>query len=111
MSSRARRSGRAASSTATTSTTALSRTAPGQGYALVRTWQHDTLYVALLAVDPDHQGQGLGTRLLNAVFANANGKTVTLNVASDNPNAVKLYERAGMRQAWRVDDYLKALPD
>jgi len=90
---------------------ALSRTAPGQGYALVRTWHHDTLYVALLAVDPEHQGHGLGTRLLNAVFANANGKTVTLNVASDNPNAVKLYERAGMRQAWRVDDYLKALPD
>ena len=89
----------------------LSRTAPGRGYALVRTWEQDTLYVPLLAVDPDHQGQGLGQRLLKAVFAAADGRTVTLNVASDNPNAVKLYERVGMKQAWRVDDYQKALPD
>ena len=89
----------------------LSRTAPGRGYALVRTWDQDTLYVPLLAVDPDHQGQGLGQRLLKAVFAAADGRTVTLNVASDNPNAVKLYERVGMKQAWRVDDYQKALPD
>jgi ribosomal protein S18 acetylase RimI-like enzyme len=89
----------------------LSRTAPGRGFALVRTWEDDTLYVPLLAVHPDHQGEGLGARLLQAVFAAANGRTVTLNVASDNPNAVKLYERVGMRQAWRVDDYQKALPD
>jgi ribosomal protein S18 acetylase RimI-like enzyme len=89
----------------------LSRTAPGQGYALVRVWGPDTLYVPLLAVDPAHQGKGLGKRLLSAVFANAGGRTVTLNVASDNPNAVKLYEGVGMRQSWRVDDYQKALPD
>jgi mycothiol synthase len=89
----------------------LSRTAPGKGYALVRTWEQDTLYVPLLAVDPDHQGHGLGARLLAAVFAAAGGRTVTLNVASDNPSAVKLYERVGMRQSWRVDDYQKALPD
>jgi mycothiol synthase len=36
---------------------------------------------------------------------------VRLSVASDNPIAVRLYERVGMRQAWRVDDYQKALPD
>jgi mycothiol synthase len=89
----------------------LSRTAPGKGFALVRTWDEGALYVPLLAVHPDHQGQGLGARLLQAVFAAAQGRTVTLNVASDNPNAVKLYERVGMRQSWRVDDYQKALPD
>jgi ribosomal protein S18 acetylase RimI-like enzyme len=88
-----------------------SRTAPDKGFALVRAWNDDTLYVPLLAVHPDHQGQGLGARLLQAVFKHANGRTVTLNVASDNPNAVKLYERVGMRQQWRVDDYQKALPD
>src|SRR5690349_2999823 len=90
---------------------ARSRTAPGRGFALVRVWDDDTLYIPLLAVHPDHQRRGLGARLLQAVFANAQGRTVTLNVASDNPNAVKLYERVGMRQAWRVDDYQKALPD
>lgn len=90
---------------------ARSRTAPGQGFALVRSWDDGTLYIPLLAVHPDHQGHGLGARLLQAVFADAQGRTVTLNVASDNPNAVKLYERVGMRQVWRVDDYQKALPD
>jgi mycothiol synthase len=89
----------------------LSRTAEGAGFALVRRWDEDTLYIPLLAVDPDHQGQGLGARFLRAVFAAADGRRVTLNVASDNPNAVKLYERVGMRQAWRVDDYEKALPN
>src|SRR3954454_1171 len=76
----------------------LSRVAPDRGFALVRTWDKDTLHVPLLAVDPDHQGHGLGARLLQAVFAAAAGRTVTLNVASDNPNAVRLYERVGMRQ-------------
>jgi ribosomal protein S18 acetylase RimI-like enzyme len=90
---------------------ARSRTAPGKGFALARDWEDDTLYIPLLAVHPEHQGQGLGARLLQAVFAAAEGRTVTLNVASDNPNAVKLYARVGMRQSWRVDDYQKALPD
>jgi ribosomal protein S18 acetylase RimI-like enzyme len=90
---------------------ALSRVAPGKGFALVRRWAPDTLYIALLAVHPDHRRQGLATRLLNAVFHAARGAKVTLNVASDNPDAVRLYERAGMRQAWRVDDYRRPLPD
>jgi mycothiol synthase len=84
------------------------------GFALARRWENDTVYVPLLAVHPDAQGQGLGGRLLNAVFAaaaDANQRQVRLNVASDNPNAVRLYERVGMKQAWRVDDYQKALPD
>src|SRR3954469_14324475 len=90
----------------------LSRMAPpDRGFALVRRWDDDTLHVLLLAVHPDHQGHGLGARLLQAVFAAAGGRTVTLNVASDNPNAVKLYEGVGMREPWRVDDYQRALPD
>ncbi|MDA0164148.1 GNAT family N-acetyltransferase [Solirubrobacter ginsenosidimutans] len=89
----------------------LSRTADGIGYALVRRWDEDTLYIPLLAVHPDHQGQGLGARLLRSVFAAARGRRVTLNVASDNPYAVRLYERVGMQAAWRVDDYQKALPN
>jgi ribosomal protein S18 acetylase RimI-like enzyme len=90
---------------------ALSRVAPGQGFALVRRWDEHTLYIPLLAVHPDHQRRGLATRLLNAVFHAAHGAKVTLNVASDNPGAVDLYERAGMREAWRVDDYQRPLPD
>ena len=84
------------------------------GFALARRWEGDTIYVPLLAVHPDAQGHGLGGRLLKAVFAAAGAvgqRQVRLNVASDNPDAVKLYERVGMRQAWRVDDYQKALPN
>ena len=49
-----------------------------------------------------------------AVTSNPIGSLVRVfigNGTADNPNAVKLYERVGMRQAWRVDDYQKALPD
>jgi mycothiol synthase len=97
---------------------ALSRVAVGTegpvGFALARRWEPDMLYVPLLAVHPDAQGHGLGTRLLRSVFAAAAAagrRPVRLNVAADNPNAVQLYERVGMHQAWRVDDYQKALPD
>jgi ribosomal protein S18 acetylase RimI-like enzyme len=84
------------------------------GFALARRWEEETIYVPLLAVHPDAAGKGLGGRLLTAVFAAAGAagqRSVRLNVASDNPNAVRLYERVGMSQRWRVDDYQKSLPD
>lgn len=90
-----------------------SRIAGADGFALARRWD-DVTYVALLAVRPEAQRRGLGTRLLRATFAAAAraGQTrAVLNVASDNPRATALYERAGMRVVWRVDDYRKALPD
>ena len=68
----------------------------------------------LLAVLPEAAGKGLGGRLLQAVFAAsaaAGLRRAQLNVAADNPNAVRLYERVGMSQRWRVDDYQKPLPD
>jgi mycothiol synthase len=84
------------------------------GFALARRWENDTVYVPLLAVHPHAAGKGLGGRLLMAVFAAAGAagqRSVCLNVASDNPNATRLYERVGMSQRWRVDDYQKPLPD
>lgn len=90
------------------------RVALGQGFSLVRRWDDGVAYVELLAVHPEHAGRGLGGALLTATFAaaRANGyRQVVLNVASDNPNALRLYERVGMTQRWRVDDYHKPLPD
>ena len=57
--------------------------------------------------------RGLGLALLRATFAAfwARGVTaVALSVDADNPTgATRLYERAGMRVAFRVDRYQKAL--
>jgi mycothiol synthase len=65
-------------------------------------------YVAGLAVDPDHQRRGIGTALLEhafAGFAAAGFERAQLMVASDNPKALRLYERAGMAVELRVDIY------
>ena len=91
-----------------------SRIEPGKGFALVRRWEDGVAYVEELAVHPDHAGRGLGGALLTATFAaaRANGyRIAALSVASDNPNALRLYERVGMTQRWRIDDYHKPLPD
>ena len=83
------------------------------GFALARRWEEDTIYVPLLAVHPDHAGHGLGGALLTGVFAavaHAGLRQVELNVAADNPNAVRLYERVGMSQRWRADAYQQPLP-
>lgn len=93
----------------------LSRTTEDRrGFALVRRWPEDVLYVALLAVHPDAAGRGLGSALLKGVFAaarEAGQRVVQLNVAAANATAVRLYERVGMSQRWRVDAYEKPLPD
>lgn len=91
---------------------ALSRAAERDGelagFALVRRWGEDVAYLDLLAVDPRAKGGGVGGTLLRAVFAAAarDGLArVQLGVASDNPDATRLYERAGMTRRWRVDAY------
>lgn len=57
-------------------------------------------YVLAIAVDPTHRGRGIGTQLLEHARAEAyrRGCTrLTLDVASTNTGARKLYERLGMR--------------
>jgi ribosomal protein S18 acetylase RimI-like enzyme len=96
---------------------ALGRVAEAEGapvgFALARRWEQDIVYVPLLAVHPEHAGRGLGGALLTGVFAaaaRAGLRQVQLNVAADNPSAVRLYERVGMSQRWRLDEYQKPLP-
>ena len=55
------------------------------------------LHLADLFVHPDRVGQGIGRPLLDAVFGDASRRTT---FASDDPRALPLYVRAGMRPMW-----------
>jgi GNAT superfamily N-acetyltransferase len=54
-------------------------------------------HLADLFVLPGQQGGGIGGRLLAAAFGNADRRTT---FASDDPRALPLYVRAGMRGLW-----------
>lgn len=59
-----------------------------------------TLYIDDLCVDEEFRGEHIGKMLYEYVLAYAKEKNyynVTLNVLADNINAVKFYERIGMR--------------
>jgi SAM-dependent methyltransferase len=65
-------------------------------------------FVDLLAVAPEHQRQGIGTVLLQTAFAAlaaAGLRHAQLMVASDNPRAIRVYERAGMEVQRQFDIY------
>lgn len=48
-----------------------------------------------LAVDPAHQGRGIGRALLRALLDHAAGATVFLEVRTDNESAIQLYRSEG----------------
>ena len=65
-------------------------------------------FVAILAVKPEHQRQGIGTALVQhafAGFAAAGLWEAQLMVASDNPRALRVYEQAGMAVKLEFDIY------
>lgn len=65
-------------------------------------------FVAILAVDPEHQRRGIGTALLQSAFARfavAGLREAMLMVASDNPQALRVYERVGMIVQLQFDIY------
>jgi GNAT superfamily N-acetyltransferase len=63
-------------------------------------------HLADLFVAPDRLGQGLGRRLLGALFGNRQPRTT---FASDDPRALPSYVRAGMAARWPAL-YLRAGP-
>jgi ribosomal protein S18 acetylase RimI-like enzyme len=68
--------------------------------------QADTLLVVDIALLPEWCGRGIGTALLEAMFAEARlaGKGVTISVEKFNP-AQRLYKRLGFREYAESDVY------
>jgi ribosomal protein S18 acetylase RimI-like enzyme len=98
------------------------------GYLILGPWttlesSSHVLEVKGLAVDPSHQGEGIGSRLLQGGIARARRegrRRLVLRVLSGNDDARRLYERHGfvvegtVREAFLldgayVDDLLMAL--
>lgn len=79
------------------------------GFILSRRWEDESVgYVDILAVHPDHQRRGIASAMLRwafAAYAGAGLREAQLSVASDNPRALALYERAGMTPRFRLDIY------
>jgi ribosomal protein S18 acetylase RimI-like enzyme len=83
------------------------------GFLLARRWAEErTGFVDVLGVHPNHQRRGVGSALLRGAFARfaaAGLERGELGVASDNPDARKLYERLGMRPRFQSDTYEREL--
>jgi ribosomal protein S18 acetylase RimI-like enzyme len=60
-------------------------------------------FLALIELAPDHQGRGIGSRLIRELLerAGAEGKGVTLSVLGVNDRAYRLYRRLGFTEVSR----------
>jgi mycothiol synthase len=85
------------------------------GFLLARRWTEAPVgFVDILAVHPDHQRIGIGTKLLAEAFRRfraAGLREAQLGVASSNPRALELYERLGMTPRFRYDTYERPVVD
>lgn len=78
--------------------------------AVAETWIADTWRtggrigeIESLAVLPSHRGQGIGTRLLDALereLASIGVRDLILGVLAGNDDAIRLYRRRGYRPTW-----------
>ena len=69
-------------------------------------------YVEALAVRARWRGRGIGAALLQEALRRlftAGERRIGLGVDGDNPAAIRLYERAGMRVAWAAVRYERAV--
>jgi ribosomal protein S18 acetylase RimI-like enzyme len=69
--------------------------------------------ISAVCTDPDYRGQGLGSRLMNTVGAGivARGEKPLLHAASDNANAIGLYEDLGFTLRRHVSIRVLQIPN
>ncbi|ARS91167.1 GNAT family N-acetyltransferase [Natrarchaeobaculum aegyptiacum] len=60
-------------------------------------------YILFLAVDPTHQGEGIGKNLVARVADDHD--TVTCHARTTNENALQFYEHLGFEIRRRIDNY------
>jgi len=65
------------------------------GPELSERWMTDAFELAELHVLPEHQGQGLGRRILDELIGNAGGRTIVLSTHDRDSPARHLYRTAG----------------
>jgi ribosomal-protein-alanine N-acetyltransferase len=68
----------------------------------------DEIHINNVAILPELRGQGIGTALMNRVFAEASrlgARRATLEVRASNEGARRLYERLGFRAAGTRRNY------
>ena len=77
-------------------------------------WVLDEVHVTTVAVHPDRQGEGIGTRLVVALLeeARADGaSSATLEVRAADHRTQRLYGRLGFQPAGIRADYYSSPPD
>jgi ribosomal protein S18 acetylase RimI-like enzyme len=64
------------------------------------------IYLSRIEICPDHQGHGIGARLIRALASEAaqNGQDLVLDVLTVNHRAQALYQRLGMKEVGRHGD-------
>ena len=81
----------------------------GTRVGMIQLFEHaDGLEIGEIQIDPSHQSQGIGSRLLRDTMAQAHGqrKKVSLSTGLKNERAVRLYERLGFKHVSRSDTHI-----
>ena len=65
----------------------------------------NTIYLNVMAIDPDFQGRGLGTEAMKQFLAKVSGASKVWLVTHPENRAVKLYESFGFKITERKENY------